>query len=185
MSNNTQVGRQIANVLKKERHARGWSLDKTAQITGVSKAMLGQIERMESSPTIATLWKIATGLQCSFSSFITAQENNAVPVTLFADDDGFTEDPNVEVKTLFRYSPITKFETFEITIKSHHEQRSEPHQQGVLEHIHVIEGKVTVFEGDHAHIVAAGEQYIFHADKAHGYRDEAGKTRFLDIIFYP
>ncbi len=32
--------------------------------------MLGQIEREESSPTIATLWKIASGFETSFSSFI-------------------------------------------------------------------------------------------------------------------
>ncbi len=35
----------IANHLKQLRQARGWSLDKTAEMTGVSKAMLGQIER--------------------------------------------------------------------------------------------------------------------------------------------
>lgn len=39
-------------------------------MTGVSKAMLGQIERGESSPTVTTLWKIATGLQVSFSSLL-------------------------------------------------------------------------------------------------------------------
>lgn len=45
---------QIANQLKNLRKSRGLSLDATAQLTGVSKAMLGQIERGESSPTIAT-----------------------------------------------------------------------------------------------------------------------------------
>ena len=56
--------------LKELRRKKGWSLDKTAEKTGVSKAMLGQIEREESSPTIATLWKIASGFDASFSSFI-------------------------------------------------------------------------------------------------------------------
>jgi transcriptional regulator with XRE-family HTH domain len=49
---------------------RSWSLDVTSQKTGVSKAMLGQIERGESSPTIATLWKIASGFDVLFSSFV-------------------------------------------------------------------------------------------------------------------
>lgn len=43
---------------KELRRERGWSLDKTALETGVSKAMLGQIEREESSPSIATLMTI-------------------------------------------------------------------------------------------------------------------------------
>ena len=70
---NTQpsaISKSIAQHLQSVRKGRGLSLDKTAKLTGVSKAMLGQIERGESSPTIATLWKIATGLECSFSSFL-------------------------------------------------------------------------------------------------------------------
>src|SRR5437762_1737845 len=62
--------KQISLTLKALRRERGWSLDKAAEKTGVSKAMLGQIEREESSPTIATLWKIASGFNTSFSSFI-------------------------------------------------------------------------------------------------------------------
>ena len=49
----------IAGQLKKLRTEKGWSLDQTAKETGISKAMLGQIEREESNPTIQTLWKIA------------------------------------------------------------------------------------------------------------------------------
>ena len=36
--------------------------------------MLGQIERGESSPTVATLWKIATGLHISFTSLLETEE---------------------------------------------------------------------------------------------------------------
>ncbi|MBS0638148.1 MAG: helix-turn-helix transcriptional regulator, partial [Verrucomicrobia bacterium] len=61
---------RISHALKALRKERGWSLDKTASETGVSKAMLGQIEREESSPTIATLWKIANGFNIPFSTFI-------------------------------------------------------------------------------------------------------------------
>lgn len=62
----------LAQTLKAQRATRGWSLAQAAQITGVSKAMLGQIERAESSPTIATLWKIASGFNLPFSAFIAA-----------------------------------------------------------------------------------------------------------------
>ena len=61
---------KISNTLKLLRSQRGWSLDVTSEKTGVSKAMLGQIERGESSPTISTLWKIASGFDVSFSLFV-------------------------------------------------------------------------------------------------------------------
>ena len=44
----------IANNLKRIRDERKLSLDKVADLTGVSKSMLGQIERGESNPTIST-----------------------------------------------------------------------------------------------------------------------------------
>ncbi|PQV67539.1 helix-turn-helix domain-containing protein, partial [Cronobacter sakazakii] len=53
------------------RQQKNWSLTQAAQETGVSKAMLGQIERNDSSPTVATLGKIATGFNVPFSAFIT------------------------------------------------------------------------------------------------------------------
>src|ERR1700722_4597622 len=65
-----KVYKHISLTLKTLRRERGWSLDKAAEETGVSKAMLGQIERQESSPTISTLWKIASGFDTSFSSFL-------------------------------------------------------------------------------------------------------------------
>ncbi|MGN9542376.1 helix-turn-helix domain-containing protein [Escherichia coli] len=60
------LARFLSTTLKQLRQQRGWSLSRLAEATGVSKAMLGQIERNESSPTVATLWKIATGLTCHF-----------------------------------------------------------------------------------------------------------------------
>lgn len=43
------ITQHLAYTLKTERQARGWSLARLAEETGVSKAMLGQIERNESS----------------------------------------------------------------------------------------------------------------------------------------
>lgn len=49
--NNLNIGKQ----LKKIRQGRELSLDEAAVLTEVSKPMLGQIERGQSSPTITTL----------------------------------------------------------------------------------------------------------------------------------
>ena len=59
----------IGQRLKAARQNRNMTLDGLAEITGVSKPMLGQIERGRSSPTVNTLWKIATGMKIPFSSF--------------------------------------------------------------------------------------------------------------------
>lgn len=73
-----------AKLLKSIRSDLGWSLDQTATRTGVSKAMLGQIERGESTPTVATLWKIATGLGVPMTALLEADRGDD-DVLLFRD----------------------------------------------------------------------------------------------------
>ena len=65
---------RISENLRQIRKEKKLSLDSMAEQTGVSKSMLGQIERGESSPTVATLWKIATGLHISFTALLDGTE---------------------------------------------------------------------------------------------------------------
>lgn len=183
MNNSSPTGNfslSIATRLKQLRSQNAWSLDKAAALTGVSKAMLGQIERQESSPTIATLWKIATGLNVSFSSFLAENTHSEVEV-----EKGFIHDPNMHVNTLFPYHAEKGFEVFEITLSDFHEQRSSAHQSGVSEHIHVLKGKLTVQQGETFQTIDAGKQCVIIADQVHGYKDESGSTTFINIIHYP
>ena len=69
-----QIDQKVSENLRRIRKEKGLTLDKTAELTGVSKAMLSQIERGVSSPTIARLWQIATGLNVSFSQFVIASQ---------------------------------------------------------------------------------------------------------------
>ncbi len=108
-----EIFNHIASTLKTLRKERGWSLDKTAQETGVSKAMLGQIERAESSPTIAILWKIASGFDVPFSLFVGDEQRDystGQTKTLHPSDN------KIKVLTLFPYDDEIKCEIFLIEL---------------------------------------------------------------------
>ena len=62
------LNQNIAINLKRIRQARGMSLDLVAEQTGVSKSMLGQIERGEANPTIGILGRIVSGLRIGLDS---------------------------------------------------------------------------------------------------------------------
>lgn len=170
---------KIAKRLKTLRKEKGLSLDATAKLTSVSKAMLGQIEREESSPTIAVLWKIASGLNASFSSFITKPEEADIAQRTFPHDE------NMQIKTLFEYSPDSGMEMFEITLSHNHEQLSTPHSVGVVEHIIVRSGTLSVFYNDTWHILEKGQTCRFMSDQAHGYKALSERCVFENIICYP
>src|SRR2546425_7373832 len=56
--------------LRRLRTRRGLSLERLAHASGVSRAMLSQIELGRSTPTLRTLWKIAYALNKPFSALI-------------------------------------------------------------------------------------------------------------------
>jgi transcriptional regulator with XRE-family HTH domain len=116
------ITQHLAATLKTLRQARGWSLSKLADETGVSKAMLGQIERNESSPTVSTLWKIATGLNVPFSAFITPEADRQAVF-----------DPQQQamvVKPLFPWDETLRFDHFSITLAPGALSESTPHEAG-------------------------------------------------------
>ena len=94
---------KLGKNLKSIRNSRGLSLDKVAELTGVSKAMLAQVERGESSPSISVIWKIANGLHLSFTSLI-EEQSPSISIVKIADME-----PLLEEKGSFRSYPLFPF----------------------------------------------------------------------------
>lgn len=180
------INKYISLNLKAFREARGWSLDKAAKKTGVSKAMLGQIERQESSPTIATLWKIANGFHESFSSFLENKQNQLKESHYHSNRIPDIGTEKIQVTTLFPYDKQTKCEIFFIQLIGHHEHSSRAHENGVIEHVLVCEGNIEVLLNGFWHYLKKGEAMRFKADQPHGYRNpDATPASFHNIIHYP
>lgn len=181
-------GPHIAQTLKQRRADLGWSLDRTARETGVSKAMLGQIERGESSPTVATLWKIATGSGLPLSAFLERPlprldrtiKRVAEDLRQPADESGLA------AATLFPFEPQFGFEQFDIVFEPGCNRISDPHDTGVVEHITVIEGALEILADGSWHRLQSGQSLRFAADREHGYRNLTDQpARILNLIHYP
>ncbi|MBK4715563.1 MULTISPECIES: helix-turn-helix domain-containing protein [Tenebrionibacter/Tenebrionicola group] len=165
----------LPSVVRQLRQARAWSLSQAAERTGVSKAMLGQIERGESSPTVATLWKIATGFNVPFSAFFSE------PPLAPADASG-----QMTAVPLFPYDAALRFDLLVVTLPAGALSESSPHEQGVIEDVVVIEGVLELGRNGRWQRLAVGEGLRFPADSAHSYRNSAGVAcRFHSLIHYP
>ena len=178
----------LAVSLRAQRQQRGWSLDRCAAETGVSKAMLGQIERGESSPTVATLWKIAGGFNTSLSSFL---EPTPEPDTgpLYRQPDALRQQPagdGMLVAPLFPFEARFGFEMLELTLLPGYERRSDPHESGVIEHVIVQKGEMELLLEGHWQPLAPGAAVRFNADRPHGYRNPGeAPAVFYNLIHYP
>ena len=178
---------EIGAQLKRVRQKAGWSLTKAAQETGVSKAMLGQIERSESSPTVSTLWKIATGFQKPLSVFVNGLLVENSDGKIQKSFNSFSSHKHdLEAKLLFPFDPRFGFEMFLIKLKPEQTHLSEAHDKGVFEHVLVISGEMEVKIKGHWKKLSEGDVLRFSANQAHGYRNSNKKVTalFHNLIFY-
>src|SRR5216110_696953 len=72
--------RQVAANLRRLRREQGWSLEQLSTRAGVSRAMLSQVETGKTTPTIAVLWKIATGFGVPFAELLREDAHAEVTV---------------------------------------------------------------------------------------------------------
>ncbi|WP_120631644.1 helix-turn-helix domain-containing protein [Ruegeria sp. EL01] len=181
METSAETG-EITLKLRDVRAASGLSLSKASDLTGVSKAMLGQIERGESSPTIATLWKIAKGFQLPLSALI------GTSVLRDSSDAGVfrtvTFPGSIEVKIVFPFDPVLGAETFHVALTPNQCHESPAHAAGVTEEVFVLDGALDVLRDDEWVPLQAGQGLRFSADVAHGYRAGQTGAMFLNMHHY-
>jgi XRE family transcriptional regulator, regulator of sulfur utilization len=161
----------VAQNLKRIREERKLSLEKLAELTGVSKSMLGQIERGDSSPTIATVWKISNGLKVSFTTLL----NEPQADTFIVQKDHIR--PMVEDNGKYRLYPLfpvdegRRFEIYTIEIEKGGYLSAEAHPEGTQEFLTVFQGELTVHVDDQENTVSQGNAIRFRADRPHAYRN--------------
>jgi transcriptional regulator with XRE-family HTH domain len=176
----------LAANLRKLREERRLSLDKVAETTGVSKSMLGQIERGESSPTIQTVWKIANGLRVSFSSLMDVPESETVVVSLADIPPVRGDEGKFRVYSVFPYHEDTRFEILAVELDDGAYSSSEAHTPGTVEYLLVVAGEIRVAAGDEERTLRSGDSMKYRADRPHSYRNVGdGKAAFRMVMFYP
>lgn len=86
--------------------------DEVAELTGVSKPVLGQIERGQSPPTINVLWKISTGLKIPLSFFCRQPETEYAVAGPLGKEMITEEDGGMRAYLLFSFDPARNLEVF-------------------------------------------------------------------------
>ncbi|UQZ88328.1 DNA-binding protein [Deltaproteobacteria bacterium Smac51] len=181
MDNITNV---IAANLQAIRKERQMTLSDLADVTGVSKSMLGEIERGTSNPTITVLWKITTGLKISISHLIHAQ---AASCQMVKENDWriLHEDP-ANISMIFECDHTRNFEVYHMEFQPGSEHPSTSHDKGVVEYIMTYEGAFTIIVDANSFQVDKGDSLLFEADNPHSYRNDGDVVaRGYSIIYYP
>lgn len=177
----------IGGRVKQERQKRGWTLDQLADVAGVSRRMLINVEQGAANPSVGTLLKISDALGVGLPALVEPPRPNLVQLTrrgegatLWSGAFGGhgvlvagTEPPNV-------------VELWDWTLEPGDRHVSEAHSPGTRELLQLQEGTMVINVAGESVTLEAGDAVAFPADVAHSYANASDRrARFLMAVFEP
>ncbi len=160
----------IGKNVKKERQHQQLSLDALSAASGVSKAMLSQIESDKVNPTIATMWKIAHALKVDFNVLLKGEGDKVRKFSINRKEDITTLDTieeGVYIKVLSPIAMSEDLELYTLSFKSGAVLSSIPHYPETEEYLTVLDGKVKVTAGKKSTVLNEGDVLLYQCDIEH------------------
>jgi transcriptional regulator with XRE-family HTH domain len=150
-------GARLAERLRSEREARGWSLAELADRSGVSKAMISKVERGESSPTAALLVKLSGALQLTMSALLAEPDRPASRLQR-ADQQPRWIDPQTHYLRRQVYAGELPVELVEVELPAGAVVEAPASAYRFTGHLIVgLQGELTFVEGDLTHCLRPGD----------------------------
>ena len=181
-------GLSVGPRVKALREGLDLSLRDLAERSGVSAPMLSQVERGETSPTLAVAARIAGGLELTLSQLLRLDEGNGVTI--------------VRLRERLRGGPARRGHTYEVVTPPVPGQRAEVsihtlaagaatggpgdppmHEPGSRETAVVTGGSVSLVCDGVAHELAEGDTVTFDADLPHHFENTgSAEARFFAVV---
>jgi len=181
-----EINVQVAERLRRLRAAANLSLQDLAGRSGVSRAMLSQIETLKANPTIAMVWKIAHGLGVPFAELLGT--GSAPPVRLARAADArylFSANRRFRSRPLLANVPGHRVELYDLRLEPGAVEEADPHPPGSFEQLIVTTGRLRLDFGGETYDLGPGDALLFPADRPHRY-ETLGRRAFagLSLILY-
>jgi XRE family transcriptional regulator, regulator of sulfur utilization len=172
--------------IKALREGTGLSLRDLSERSGVSAQMLSQVERGETSPTLAIAARIATGLELTLSQLLRLDEGSNVVVSR----SGSRRLQRRDGHAMEELTPPLPGQRADVSV-----HRLEPgaatggpgdppmHEPGSRETAVVLEGRLSLFVDGTRYELAEDDSITFDADLPHHFENDSRRqTRFLAVI---
>jgi XRE family transcriptional regulator, regulator of sulfur utilization len=184
----TATGRiEIGARIKALRDAMDLSLRDLAERSGVSAPMLSQVERGDTSPTLAVAAKIAGGLELSLSQLLRLDEGDGVTVVR-ADqrlEGGHSDGHRYEVLTPALPGQRAEISLHTLAAGAATGGPGDPpmHEAGSRETAVVLAGRVCLVCDGVAHDLEQGDAVTFDADLPHHIENPGRReAQFMSVI---
>lgn len=180
------LGKIIAINLNDLRTERNLTLGQLSKQSGISKAMLSDIEKGNSNPTINTIWKIANGLNVPYTRLLEDVEREATVIRKPEAVVQAGETEHYRIYCYFTNTPVRNFELFYVELDGNSSNATIGHSEKAQEYIYIIQGELVLHTEVTDHILNPGDALVFDSSIDHTYinRQDSLLT-FMVINYYP
>ena len=163
---------QLGKTIQRLRKAYNLSLSELAEQSGVAKSIISQIERNETNPTLATIWRLSQALDISIDRVLASEDDepfieksSRVDTPILVSDDG-----KLRLAIIGWIKTVEWLQWYDVTSESGGVLESEPHQRGSVECLSVLGGEFEVEIGGIVQRARAGETLRYRCDRPHSVR---------------
>jgi transcriptional regulator with XRE-family HTH domain len=164
---------QLGATVQRLRKAYNLSLSELSQQSGVAKSIISQIERNETNPTLATIWRLAQALDVSIERVLqTTEDEPFLEKTSRADTPILvSDDGKCRLEIIGWIKTVEWLQCYEFSADPGGILESDAHQRGSVESLSLREGELEVEVAGAKEIVRAGETLRYRCDRPHVIRN--------------
>lgn len=181
------ISGNLGKTIQRLRKAYNLSLSELAEQSGVAKSIISQIERNETNPTLATIWRLSQALDVSIERvlsdgdeepFIEKSSKADTPILL-------SEDGKVRLAIVGWIKTVEWLQWYAVTAEPGGALESDAHQRGSIECLSVTAGEFEVEVSGVIQRARAGETLRYRCDRQHTVRcisEQKGEATMVCIL---
>jgi transcriptional regulator with XRE-family HTH domain len=178
---------QLGKTIQRLRKNYNLSLSELAEQSGVAKSIISQIERNETNPTLATIWRLSQALDISIERFLVDSDDAPIIEKISKGDTPIllSEDGKIRLAIIGWLKTVEWLQWYDVHAEPGGVLDSDAHQRGSVECLSVFQGAFEVEVGGQKEIVRAGETLRYRCDRQHIIRclpGEAGHATMVVIL---
>lgn len=178
---------QLGKTIQRLRKNYNLSLSELAEQSGVAKSIISQIERNETNPTLATIWRLSQALDISIERFLVDSDVEPVIEKISKGDTPIlvSDDGKVRLAIIGWLKTVEWLQWYDVHAEAGGVLDSDSHQRGSVECLSVLSGVFEVEVGGEKDVVRAGETLRYRCDRQHIVRcigDEPGHATMVVIL---
>jgi transcriptional regulator with XRE-family HTH domain len=166
---------QLGRTVQRLRKAYSLSLSELSEQSGVAKSIISQIERNETNPTLATIWRLSQALDVSIERVLQTSEDEPFLAKASRGDTPIlvSDDGKCRLAIIGWIKTVEWLQWYDFHADPGGVLESEPHQRGSVECLSVLEGELEVEVGGAVETARAGDTLRYRCDKPHVIRNRS------------